>query len=76
MASDITDASIEQFKQREISLQELFQTVTTQKDTEINFLEAYLQFKHSILWLTTLTYYDYEKDISLMEEFRSKYEAD
>ena len=54
----------------------LFQTVTTQKDTEINFLEAYLQFKHSILWLTTLTYYDYEKDISLMKEFRSKYGAD
>ncbi|MBN1561157.1 TolC family protein, partial [candidate division KSB1 bacterium] len=71
MAEEITGLSIDQYAGGEISLRDLLQTLTRQKETEENFLEAYLGYRKSIIGLTIDTYYDYENDIALLEKFRS-----
>jgi len=72
MVQKITDISIEQYKTGNISLQDILQIVSRQKETEVNFLEAYQGYRRSLLTLMMYTYYDYENDISLIEKFRPK----
>ncbi|MBN1482072.1 TolC family protein [candidate division KSB1 bacterium] len=71
MAEQITALSIEQYSRGEISLQDLLQNLNRQKETEENFLEAYLGYRKSLIGLTIDTYYDYENDIALLDKFRS-----
>ncbi len=70
MAEEITNMSISRFEQGEISLQDMLQSVNRQKETEANFLEAYLGYRKSLLDLTVDTYYDYENNIKLLDKFR------
>ncbi len=67
---EITDFGMEQYREGAISLQDLLQMVTRQRETEMNFLDAYLGYRRSLLTLMVETYYDYENDISLIEKFR------
>lgn len=71
MAEEISALSIEQYSKGEISLQDLLQTLTRQRDTEENFLEVYLGYRRSLIGLTVDTFYDYENDIALLDKFRS-----
>ncbi len=71
MAEEITTLSIDQYGKGEISLQDLLQTLARQKDTEENFLDAYLGYRKSLVGLTVDTYYDYENDVALLDKFRS-----
>ena len=71
MAEEITNMSIVRFENREISVQDLLQSVTRQKETEENFLDAYLGYRKSLLGLTVDTFYDYEYNIKLLDKFRS-----
>ena len=71
MAEELTTMSIEQYANGEITVQDLLQTLERQKETEENFLEAYLGYRKSIIGLTIDTYYDYENDIALLDKFRS-----
>jgi len=70
MAREITEQSIVLYQKNKISLQDLLQTITRQTDTELNFLEAYLGYKKSLLSLMSYTYFDYENKISLIDQFR------
>ena len=72
MVQKITDISIEQYKTGNISLQDILQIVSRQKETEVNFLETYQGYRRSLITLMMYTYYDYENDISLLEKFRPK----
>ncbi|MBN1464208.1 TolC family protein [candidate division KSB1 bacterium] len=71
MAEEITALSIDQYARGEISLHDLLQTLMRQKQTEENFLEAYLGYRKSIIGLMIDTYYDYENNIALLDKFRS-----
>jgi outer membrane protein len=71
MAEEISNLSITRFETSEISLQDLLQSITRQKETEENFLEAYLGYRKSLLGLTVDTFYDYENNIKLLDKFRS-----
>lgn len=71
MAEQITALSIEQYGKGEMSLQDLLQNLKRQKETEENFLEAYLGYRKSLIGLTIDTYYDYENDVALLDKFRS-----
>ena len=70
MVQEITDVSIGHYKSGAISLQDLLQIVNRQRETEINFLEAYQGYRRSLHDLMMRTYYDYENGISLIEKFR------
>jgi len=71
MAEEITNLSISRFENGEISLQDLLQNLSRQKETEVNFLEAYLGYRKSLLGLTVDTFYDYENNVKLLDKFRS-----
>lgn len=72
MAEEITGTFIEKYRKNEISLQDILQIVIRQKETEENFLNAYLDYRKSILALMISTYFNYENNISLLDELRSR----
>jgi outer membrane protein len=67
---EIIDVGLKQYQESNISLQDLLQMNTRQMETELNFLDAYLGYRRSVLSLMIQTYYDYENDISLIDKFR------
>ena len=71
IAKEITGTSINRYKNNEISLQDLIQIVSRQKETEENLLDSYLEYRNAILQLMIRTYYDYENNISLIDELKS-----
>lgn len=75
MAKEITGSSIDQYKNNDISIQDLLQIVSRQKETEENFLNAYLEYRDAVLELMLNTYYNYEKNISLFDELKSRDET-
>ncbi len=74
MAKEITSISIDQYADGKISLQDLLQQINRQRETGLNFLDAYLGYRESLLNLMENTYYDYEKGTALIERFRDQLE--
>ena len=73
VSMELTDLSIAQFDENRISIQDILQIIERQEETELNFLDAYLGYRESLLRLLVNTHYDYEKDISLREQFRAQH---
>jgi outer membrane protein len=69
MASDITKVGIEQFQNGTINAQAVLLMLSTQQETEMNFLAAYLSYRRALQSLMLQTYYDYENDMSLFDKF-------
>ena len=72
IAEDILQESIKQYKDNKILFHNLLQNVTRKKDTDLNFLDIYLEYREAILSLMVNTYFDYENNISLIDKFRSR----
>lgn len=70
-AQEIIDISISQYRENKLSLQGILQIIERQKDTELNFIDAYLGYRRSLISLMADTFYDYENDISLSDKFQS-----
>ncbi|MCJ7813531.1 TolC family protein [bacterium] len=73
-AEEITNFSLERYQNNGISLQDILQIVSRQKETEENFLESYLDYRESLLDLVEGTYYNYETNMSLIDELRMREE--
>jgi len=71
LVQDISDQGLAQYRSGAISLQDAFQMINRQRETELNFLDAYLGYRRSLISLMIQTYYDYENGISLLEKFSS-----
>jgi len=67
---EISDVGMNQYRESNISLQDLLQMIIRQRETELNFLEVYLGYRRSLLSLMIQTYWDYENDVSLIDKFR------
>jgi len=74
ISMELTDLSIAQFDENRISIQDILQIIERQEETELSFLDAYLGYRESLLRLLVNTHYDYEKDMSLLEQFRAQYD--
>ncbi len=74
VSKELTQVNIEKYANNEITLQDLLQTVARQKETEELFLDIYLDYKRELFGLMTSTYWDYENDMSLFDEFELEYE--
>jgi len=72
IAEEILQESIIQYKDNKILFHNLLQSVLRQKETDLNFLDIYLEYRESILSLMVNTYFDYENSISLIDKFRAK----
>jgi len=71
IAEDILQESIILYRDNKILFHNLLQNVTRKKDTDLNFLDIYLEYREAILSLMVNTYFDYENNISLIDKFRS-----
>ena len=69
MATEITGQSITLYQKGKISLQDLLQSLSRQTETSLNFLDTYLGYRQSLLTLMNNTYYDYENNVSLLDQF-------
>jgi outer membrane protein len=74
LAQDITDLNIEKFKEGQITIQDILQIIDRTRNTDENFIDVYLDYRLALLDLMTETYYNYEKNISLYDEFNLRYE--
>lgn len=74
LAMEITLQGIQQYRDGIITLQDLLQIIKRHQDTEINFINAYLGYRRSLLSLMRYTYYDFEKNVSVMEAFDMSYD--
>ena len=70
MAQEICELSIRQYRDNNLSLQGVLQVIERQKETELNFLEAYLGFRRELQEIKGLTYFDYETNISMIDKFK------
>lgn len=64
-----TAAALTRYRAGEASLLDVIQTINQQAATTVNFLDAYLGYRSSLMRLQELTYYDFEYDASLLERF-------
>jgi len=76
IATDILQESMQQYRENKILLHNLLQNVLRRKDTELSFLDIYLEYRKAILSLMVNTYYDYENNISLLDKLRAEVDED
>ena len=69
-SESLTEASIEQYEDGKMALQDLLRNIKTQGETGRAFLDAYLGYRKSLLSLMTKTYYDFEFGQPLIERFQ------
>lgn len=70
IAKNITLQSKEQYLLKKISLQDLLRIISSQKETETNFLKVYINYRKNLVQLMQKTYYDFENDRDLIEQFK------
>jgi len=75
LARQFTEASILQYENGEITIQDLLQTVARHQETEERFLDIYLSYRQELLDLMGQTYYDYENDMSIFDEFDIRWDG-
>lgn len=75
LAEKIRDGRLDQYIRGRASIDELLQTIENVRLTRANFLDVYLQYRDSLLDLMSVTYYDFEKDVPLVDAFEQKYRA-
>lgn len=70
MSQQVTLHSKDDYRDGKITLQDFMQTLARQKETEVNFLNAYLGYRKSLITLMEKTYYDYETSTALLDQFK------
>jgi outer membrane protein TolC len=68
-AREISNVSLEQYSADLIGLQELFQNFERQEETADNLFDAYLGYRFALLSLLEDTYYDFERNMPLVQRF-------
>lgn len=69
VATELTSMSFEQYRENRITMQDLIQVISRHRDTENNFIEAYLGYRRALLSLMVDTFYDFEKQVPLLDRF-------
>ena len=70
IAQEICDLSIQQYKDNKITLNGVLQIIERQRETEFNFLDAYVGYRRTLQSLKSLTYYDYEDNVSMIDKYK------
>ncbi|MGH7502586.1 MAG: TolC family protein [Longimicrobiales bacterium] len=69
LARQVTATTLERYRTGEVTLVDVIQTIDRETNTAENFLEAYLGFENALLRLQELTYYDFQRNVPLLERF-------
>ncbi len=67
----LSEASMEQYRNNEISTQDILKTLERNMQTEQGFLDAYLGYKRSLIRLMVNTHYDFENKVTLLDKFEN-----
>jgi hypothetical protein len=71
-AIELFESSLEMYQRGGMPLQYLLQILNSQRETELNFLNVYHDYKDSIRSLMNRTYYDFENNISVIDKFKAR----
>jgi outer membrane protein TolC len=69
-AEQVTATTIQRYRAGEVDLVGVLQTIDREATTARNFLDAYLGFQNALVRLQQLTYYDFQRDMPLIDRFR------
>ncbi len=67
ITAEMTQASIDKFRQAQLSVLDLLQIIQRSRQAELNLLDTYLGYRRALLDLMEETYYDFEKQQSFVE---------
>ena len=69
LASGLSRESLDGYRRGEITAVDLLQGFRRETDTAQNFLDSYMGLKGAITRLQQLTYFDFERGLSVLERF-------
>lgn len=69
LAHEVTDSTLERYRQGDVALVDLLQTINREANTADNFLDAFVGYRQALLRLQEVTYYDFEHDMPVADRF-------
>lgn len=69
LARGISEASLTQYSEGQISALDMLQSFSRELDTAENFLDAYLGWREALQRIQEMTFYDFERDDLLLDRF-------
>ena len=69
LASNLSQSSINLYREGSITALELIQSFQRESDTASNFLDAYLGWRQALLRIQRLTFFDFESMLPVLERF-------
>lgn len=69
LARELSQESLDRYARGELAVVDLLQTLRREADTAENLLDAYLSWRRAITRLQELTFYDFERDVPVLERF-------
>ena len=69
LARGVTEASFQRYREGSITAVDLMLSLRREADTAENFLQAYLGWRDSLRQLQQLTYWDFERQMPVLEHF-------
>lgn len=70
LARRTTASTLESYRNGNVTLVDLLQTIDRESSTARNYLSAYMGYQRTLLRLKELTYYDFEFDMPVVERFQ------
>lgn len=69
LASNLSASSLERYRQGSATILDVLQSFRREVDTARNLLDAYLGWRRSLLRMQRLTFYDFERDVPVLERY-------
>jgi outer membrane protein TolC len=69
LARKTTASTMERYRNGEVGLVDLLQTIDREASTSENFLSAYMGYQRTLLRLNELTFYDFQSETPLVDRF-------
>jgi outer membrane protein TolC len=69
LAAQVSAQTLQQYRNGEVTIQDLIQSFNRQEDTAENFVDAYMGYRDAILDLQRMTYYDFETQSPVLERY-------
>jgi outer membrane protein len=74
LAHQVTTSTLARYRQGDVTLVDLLQTINRETNTADNFLDAFVGYRQALLRLQELTFYDFEHGMPVAERFGIKLE--
>ena len=69
LASNLSASSLDRYREGSATILDVLQSFRREVDTARNLLDAYLGWRSSLLRMQQLTFYDFERDVPVLERY-------